>query len=268
MSDELPALPWERSRRKAGPARIPLSRDRIVDAAYAVLDREGYDKLSMRQVASELGVAVSALYVHVASKDELLELMYSRMFDDWVLPDPDPERWQEQVMEYARIWRAKLRTHRDLAKISMNGVPFAPEMLPHLNQALGIFRAGGLPDHVAAAAGDVISTFIDGFTLEEDLWDDRRRKAGEGSWENMKEALQRYFSELPPERFPHLVALSGALIGDANDERFALGIEIITRGLASFAEDAQPHPADPAGSKIDQTSSERPRPAKDPKDAT
>src|SRR4051794_5332230 len=155
MSDELPALPWERSRRGTGPARIPLTRDRIVDAAYVVLDREGYEKLSMRQVAAELGVAVSALYSHVSSKDELFELMYARMFENWSPPEPDPEHWREQVRDYARAGRARLHEHRDLARISMGGVPFSPETLPHLDRILGLFRAGGLPDRVAGAAGDM-----------------------------------------------------------------------------------------------------------------
>ncbi|MEV7012750.1 TetR/AcrR family transcriptional regulator [Streptosporangium sp. NPDC051022] len=263
MSDELPALPWERARRRPGPARIPLTRDRIVEAAYTVLDRVGYEKLSMRQVAAELGVAVSALYAHVSSKDELLELMYLRMFEEWELPDPDPERWREQVRDYAREGRGKMHSHRDMARVSMSGMPFSPEALPHLDRLLGLFRAGGLPDRLAGAAGDVISTFINGFALEESIWESRHQesgdhawtqKSGEQSWEEIREALQRYFENLPPERFPHLTALSGSMLNKTNDERFDLGIEIIIRGLASFAEDAavstapRPSAALPTGS--------------------
>ncbi|MEV8633470.1 TetR/AcrR family transcriptional regulator [Streptosporangium sp. NPDC051023] len=244
MSDELPVLPWERSRRRPGPARIPLTRDRIVDAAYTVLDRVGHDKLSMRQVAAELGVAVSALYAHVSSKDELLELMYLRMFRDWNPPEPDPEHWREQVREYARTGRAKLHEHRDMARIAMAGFPFSAEALPHLDRLIGIFRAGALPDRLAGAAGDVISTFMNGFALEESMWESRRQESSdrawdqesdEESWEKIKATLESYFRDLPPDRFPNLVALSGTLLEKSNDERFDLGIEIIIRGLASFA---------------------------------
>jgi TetR/AcrR family transcriptional regulator, tetracycline repressor protein len=239
MSDELPALPWERSRRRTAPARIPLTRDRIVDAAYVVLDREGYEKLGMRQVAAELGVAVSALYSHVSGKDELLELMYVRMFEGWSMPEPDPERWREQIKDYARAGRARLHEHRDLARISMGSVPFGPEMLPHVDRVLGLFRAGGLPDRVAGAAGDMISTFIDGFALEESMWESRRRESGENTWAEMRETLERYFKELPPDRFPNLVALSDSMFDSSNDDRFDLGIEIIIRGLASFVEETE-----------------------------
>ncbi|GAA3114564.1 TetR/AcrR family transcriptional regulator [Streptosporangium carneum] len=248
MSDELPALPWERARRRPGPARVPLTRDRIVEAAFAVLDRVGYEKLSMRQVAAELGVAVSALYAHVNGKDELLELMYLQMYEGWQPPVPDPERWQEQVQEYARTGRAKLHEHRDMARVAMTGFPFSPEALPHIDRLLGLFRAGGLPDRIVGAAGDVLSTFVNGFAFEESMWETRRHESNgdthdqspEENWQEMRETLERYFSELPPERFPNLVALSGIVLDNTNDDRFDLGVEIIIRGLASFAEDASP----------------------------
>lgn len=252
MSDELPALPWERTRRRTGPARIPLTRDRIVEAAYTVLDRVGYEKLSMRQVAAELGVAVSALYAHVSSKDELLELMYLRMFRDWELPPPDPDNWREQIRQYARTGRTRLHEHRDMARIAMTGFPFSAEALPHLEQLLAVFRAGGLPDHLAGAAGDMISTFMNGFAFEESVWEDRQEEVDESprdqpvserSWAEIRETLERYFRELPPDRFPNLVELSDVMLQRTNDERFDLGIEIIIRGLASYAAE-HPRPAE------------------------
>ncbi|MEV4091964.1 TetR/AcrR family transcriptional regulator [Streptosporangium saharense] len=252
MSDELPALPWERTRRRTGPARIPLTRDRIVEAAYTVLDRVGYEKLSMRQVAAELGVAVSALYAHVSSKDELLELMYLRMFRDWELPAPDPDNWREQIRQYARTGRTRLHEHRDMARIAMTGFPFSAEALPHLEQLLAVFRAGGLPDHLAGAAGDMISTFMNGFAFEESVWEDRQEEVDESprdqpvserSWTEIRETLERYFRELPPDRFPNLVGLADVMLQRTNDERFDLGIEIIIRGLASYAAE-HPQPAE------------------------
>nr|BFE82973.1 TetR family transcriptional regulator ActII [Planobispora longispora] len=202
MSDELPALPWERSRRRAAPARVPLTAERIVDAAYAVLDREGYEKLSMRQVAAELGVAVSALYTHVSGKDELLELMYIRLFKGWELPEPDPARWREQVADFARESRGRLLEHRDLARISMGGMPFSPDVLPQMERLFSLFRTAGLPDYVAAAAGDIISTFIDGFAYEESMWESRQRESDQTAWPDMRASLRQYFADLPPERFP------------------------------------------------------------------
>jgi AcrR family transcriptional regulator len=216
--------------------RVPLTLERIVDAAYAVLDREGYDGLSMRQVAAELRVAVSALYAHVTSKDELLEHMYSRLFDGYELPDPDPAHWQDQIKDFARQGRERLLAHRDMARISMAHVPFTPELLPHVERLVAIFRAAGLPDEVAAAAGDMISTFMDGFAFEESMWDERRRNSDAASWDELRTTMRGYFDALPPERFPNLIALSGMMFDETNDARFELGLDIILRGLASYIE--------------------------------
>lgn len=242
-----PPSPWQRerpARTHIAPSRTPLSRERVVEAAFTVLDRQGLDGLSMRQVASELGVAVSALYAHVSSKDDLLELMYNRLFEGFEMPEPDPERWQEQLREFARAGRRRLLAHRDMARISMGHVPFTAELLPHVEALLGIFRAAGLPDRIAAEAGDLLSTYIDGFVLEEQMWQDRAasRSGGDASlarpdWREMADEMQSYFSSLPSEGYPHLRALSGLMVTDSSDERFDIGLEIILRGLASYLPD-------------------------------
>ncbi|GGV03650.1 transcriptional regulator [Streptomyces filipinensis] len=239
-----PPSPWERERRArthVTPTRAPLSRERVVEAAFTVLDRQGLDGLSMRQVAAELGVTVSALYAYVSSKDDLLELMYTRLFDGFALPEPDPERWREQVRDYARAGRRRLLSHRDMARISMAHVPFTAELLPHVEALLAIFRTAGLPDRIAAEAGDLISTYIDGFVLEEGMWQDRAaRHGGDGSslarpdWSGMAGEMREYFASLPAAEFPHLRALAGLIVSDSSDERFDTGVEIILRGLASY----------------------------------
>ncbi|MET8409579.1 TetR/AcrR family transcriptional regulator [Streptomyces sp. NPDC005195] len=245
-----PPSPWERerpARARVAPARTPLSRERIAEAALTVLDRQGLDRLSMRQVAAELDVTVSALYAHVSSKDDLLELMYTRLFDGFEPPAADPERWQEEVRDYARSGRRRLLSHRDMARISMAHVPFTAELLPHVEALLAVFRTAGLPDRIAAEAGDLISTYIDGFTLEEGMWQDRAAQQGGASssparpdWREMAGEMQDYFASLPAADFPHLRALAGVMVTDSSDERFDIGLEIILRGLASYLPDPAP----------------------------
>ncbi|MEZ0074300.1 TetR/AcrR family transcriptional regulator [Planotetraspora sp. GP83] len=242
---DMPTPPWERPRKRPAPARVPLTRERIVDAAFVVLDRDGYERLSMRQVAAELGVVVSALYVHVNSKDELLELMYNTLFDDIELPEPDPGNWQEQVKDFARGGRRRLLAHRDMARVSMGHVPFTPELLPHVEKLFALFRAGGLPAPVIAIAGDLLSTYMEGFTMEESMWAERYRGMDAKSWETIRDEIQQYFSSLPQDRFPNLVSIAELMVDESNDYRFELGLDIIIRGLASYAEKPD-HPGQPA----------------------
>ena len=53
--------------------RLPLSREKVLDAAIALADRDGIESLSMRRLGQELGVEAMSLYNHVANKDDILD---------------------------------------------------------------------------------------------------------------------------------------------------------------------------------------------------
>ena len=67
---------------RAARGRGRLTRDRVLDAAVAIADREGLAGLTMRHLAAKLGVAPMALYMHVRSKEELLDGVADRIADD------------------------------------------------------------------------------------------------------------------------------------------------------------------------------------------
>jgi TetR/AcrR family tetracycline transcriptional repressor len=60
----------------------PLSRDRVLDAAMAIIETDGVPALSMRALAAKLGVAVTAIYWHVGNKAELLAALVERIGTD------------------------------------------------------------------------------------------------------------------------------------------------------------------------------------------
>ncbi|MGV0868962.1 TetR/AcrR family transcriptional regulator [Corynebacterium kalidii] len=65
-----------RTGRRAGRPTAPvLDRVRIADAALALVTEEGQGRLTMKRLADRLGVAVSALYNHIANKADLLLLV-------------------------------------------------------------------------------------------------------------------------------------------------------------------------------------------------
>ena len=70
--------------RTATPAkqRTPLTRERIADAALAIMDAEGLDAVSMRRVAREVGVEAMSLYNHVHDKDDLLGCVLEQVMND------------------------------------------------------------------------------------------------------------------------------------------------------------------------------------------
>jgi AcrR family transcriptional regulator len=225
-SAELPHPPWSSLRGKA-PARAPLSRDAIADAALAIVDAEGLDGLSMRRLAEELGTGPASLYAHVSGKPELLQLLIDRVAGEIEAPEPDPERWQEQLKEYARAIRRALMAHRDLAGASLANIPTGPNAIRSIDGLLALLRAGGLPDRVVAYAADLLPQFVTVDAYESSLFERR----GPEYFDEIAE----YFAALPAERFPNVAALVPELMSGGGDERFEFGLDVFVRGLATMA---------------------------------
>jgi AcrR family transcriptional regulator len=233
-----PDPPW-RSPAEDTSRRSRLSRETIVDAAFRVLDREGLDALSMRRLAQELGTGAASLYWHVRDKDELIDLLLERAIGELSPPGPpDPDRWQEQVKDFARASRALFARHRDLARASLGRVPFGPSLVVVVESTLAILKAGGVPDRIAAYAGDLLALYVAATSYEESLG--LRSPSGDDvTPEEMTQMFTSYLGGLPQEAFPHIHAMLGHLVGGGPDERFELGLEVIVAGLAAFAEGRQ-----------------------------
>ena len=227
-----PEPPWWRRRGEADRGeRRPLTREAIVDAALALLDREGLSGLSMRKLAQELGAGAASLYWHVGNKEELLGLLLDRIVGETEVPEADPGTWQEQMKEMAREARRLLQRHRDAAQISMGRIPAGPHSMPVLERNLAVLVEAGLPPRVIAYAVDMFALYVGGFAFEESL-----RVPPLGDESASTEQLSEYFRSLPPERFPSLVALADDLTAGDADERFEFAIELLVRGLEAMAQ--------------------------------
>jgi AcrR family transcriptional regulator len=231
----LPEPPWRRPVRAAG-RRTPLSREAIVAAALDVLDREGVEGLSMRRVGEELGTGAASLYWHVGNKDELLELVLDRVIGELDLPSPDPARWEEQLKELFRQARQVLKRHGDVARISLGRIPVGPNTLQVMEWQFALLRGAGLPDRVVSHAGDILALYLGAYAFEESLGMASPMGAHVPP-EEVAGMIGGYFASLPPDRFPHLVALahSGDLMSGDLDERFEFGLDLLVRGLAAHA---------------------------------
>ena len=90
------------------------SLDSLLDVAVAVFNERGYEATSMDTLAERLGVTKSAIYHHVRSKVELLELALGRALDELfaVLADagegPAIERLEAVVRGSVRVLTAEL----------------------------------------------------------------------------------------------------------------------------------------------------------------
>src|SRR5688572_1954799 len=165
---DIPTPPWQRTpQRSSRRRRDHLTQDAIVEVGLRLLDTDGLEGLSMRRVAQELDTGAASLYWHVGSKDGLLDLIFDTVIGEIEVPDPDPDRWQEQLKTVARNMRATILRHRDIVRISVGRIPAGPNALRFNERVLAIMRAGGVPDHLAVSGQLLMFSVVNGFTIDE-----------------------------------------------------------------------------------------------------
>ena len=189
----------------------------------------------MRRLATELGTGPASLYAHVAGKAELNSLIVDRMAEDISIPDPDPEHWQEQVIQLGRDLRAAMLRHPGVARAVIGYIPTGMQALVTTERLLAIMLAGGLEQQVAAWACDLLPLYVTAVAFEESV---ERVKSldepGVGQEEFIAQ-LRTYFQSLPGERFPHIVATAVALTTGDGEERFEFGLRVLLAGLAAVS---------------------------------
>lgn len=225
----MPALPWQKPRRRR-PAKEPLTRDRIVAAAIAILDRDGLDAVTTRRVAEDLGTGSASLYAHVASRDELIELMVDRIAAEIEVPEPDPARWPDQLRAYARHAQQVWAGHADITRASLASIPTGPQRLRVIERLLAILRAAGFSDQVAVWAIDRLQIYIDADVYEGSVY---AAKIKQGlDIEEYLNSIRDYYGRLPADRFPVIASLADVIVA-GSDQRFEFGLDLFIDGLAA-----------------------------------
>jgi AcrR family transcriptional regulator len=208
--------------------RRTLTREQVVAEALAVISADGVHALSMRALATRLGVVPGALYRHVRNKEQLHDLVL-----DGVLTEVDCEvdhalAWTEQVKVLAHRLRMVLEDHPGIAGLLKARDPLGPHSLALAEAFLGSLRAAGLPERETGLAFFLIYDYTLGFALSSRSVNEQRVQDAATRHE-----LHAFLRSLPADRFPTLVALGEYVWVDNRDERFAAGLDTLVDGLGS-----------------------------------
>jgi len=208
-------------------ARAPLTRDRVVEAALALADKDGVEALSMRTVAAKLGVEAMSLYRHVADKDDLLLGVADRVVSEIELP-PSGTPWREAMRRRAMSARAVFLRHPSAGIIVESCATMTPARLAYADTIMGLLMADGFDQVLAYRAFLVLDSYIYGFTMQEMSWPKPT------SPNELPVAV-----EVPLDRFPHFAAVMGAVMGkvgarglvQAHADEFTFGLELVLDAL-------------------------------------
>jgi AcrR family transcriptional regulator len=215
----------------ARPRQALLNRQRIVETATALIDSEGLAALSIRRLATELGVQGPSLYNHFATKDDILDAVADAITGQVDVSIFSRYDWRMALRRWARSYRDALAAHPNIVPYLAQGPGRRPAALAMADAVYGGLVDAGWPPARATHIGALMRYFVAGSAL--------------GSF-------ARGFVEDPrlyADRYPHLTqAHRLAEHQKSVDEgAFALGLDSLIDGLTAVYEQVVgPLPAPPA----------------------
>ena len=234
------------ARPEPGARRARFTREQIAETALAIADAEGFEAVSMRRVAAELGAGTMTLYHYVRTKDELVALMDNAIVGELLIPDGElPTDWREALTLIAGRTRDAFARH-PWALDAMRGGGIGPNGIRHMEQSVGAVAELDLDDVTRFEIITLIDDYVFGYAM-------RRRSPGPGEPEAREEWLNRagaYIEEqVAAGDFPHLRAMmpeAGMSAfweqleeADFEEGRFERGLERLLDGIALSVERKQ-----------------------------
>jgi len=224
-----------RSRSAGARARIPLSRERVLEAAVKVADEGGIESVTMRRLADELGAEAMSLYYHVAKKEDVLDGLVdviAREINDAVARIQLPAAevgWQPAVRTRILAARQVFLRHKWAPGVFENRAGASPEVLRYYDTLVGLLRNGGFSYDLIHHALHALGSRALGFSQE--LIDDDDATAGDQPAPD---------PEVMAEQFPHLAGMLAEVVHDDPDStlgwcddqfEFEFGLDLILDGL-------------------------------------
>ena len=205
--------------------RNTLSRDRIVEAALALLDEEGFEAVTMPSLAKRLGVGTMSLYRHVADKDDLIDAVAERVLSGVAVPDGTPttgKAGSSATCEPCGTRRSPIRPCR--GSLPTEGSRSGP-VFEQLEAVHAVLTAAGFSDLGAVRTFYTLLTYVFGFIV----WELPRVHQQPAA--AYTAAWNAALDQLDPADYPNLHALRRQLGTTASSEQFEYGLQHLVRSL-------------------------------------
>ena len=211
--------------------RAKLSRERVVQAAVALADREGIESFSMRSLATNLGVVPMALYKHVTAKEDLLDSMVDVVLRE--VDVPTGKAWRQALRARAISMREALLRHPWAIGLVEVGTP-GLAALEHREAVMACLRdKAGLSFPMALHATSLMDSYVYGFAHQEkSLTLDGTAEVGT--------RLEKAALRIGPDAraYPHLTEMLSEIGKSGYDfgNEFAFGLDVLLDGIEGMRE--------------------------------
>lgn len=229
------------TRAAATSRRQPLSRELILRTAIDLMDRDGVQHLTMRQLGQVLGVEAMALYHHVNGREDLLEGVVDLLVEEIrIEPGPDspaPEGWQGLLQWVAHSVRRLALAHPQIFPLIATRHPAAPWLRPPLrslrvvNEFLQALVTRGFTRTQAAQTYRVFTSFLLGHLLLEVATLGAETSPVEEPLDEGEAAVSNRDEDLDLDNFPALVEFRPLLQEDRTHQEFEQALEALLNRL-------------------------------------
>ena len=142
--------------------RSKVTTTSAVDAAVALADAEGLDAVTIRRLATDLGISAMALYTHVGSRDDLLVLMVDRVHARQPRRPFGSSSWRDRVRQVAAAELDHYAAHWWLLDVEDQRTALGPGTIAKYDHELHAFDGTSLRDIDRDAALTFVTDFVRG----------------------------------------------------------------------------------------------------------
>ncbi|MEU4571505.1 TetR family transcriptional regulator [Nonomuraea sp. NPDC023979] len=210
-----------------------LTADAIVERALRIGDAEGLDAVTIRRLATDLGVTPMALYWHFKNKDRLLEGMADHLVAGFAPARDDERPWQQRLREVLTGLVRVLRTHpcakSVLEQVDQSAVP---SFLAVWDDALGLARSAGF----SVEESCLISKYLLQSAIS--IADAPVHFTASNTPEEVAELVRVKrlgLQSLPAATYPNLVEMAGPLVQPDPELYDTFGVDLVLAGIEALA---------------------------------
>jgi TetR/AcrR family tetracycline transcriptional repressor len=224
--------------------RGTITRERVLQAALEILDRDGVAGLSLRKIAAQLGVSTMSIYRHYRSKSEIEMDIVDHVVGSYGVTQHntgEPIAWLLQT--YASM-RSGLCAHPGLLSLLDNAAAQTAAQgtnaLAVMEAILGQIETTGLPPEQTARLFHLTMALMMGSVL---LMNQSARAAIVAAEPTVNDAQshlrQQLFEMLPADRFPHITRAAPHLARVWEADTFLDDLRLM---IAAFTQPLDPPP--------------------------
>ncbi|MDR1070375.1 MAG: TetR/AcrR family transcriptional regulator C-terminal domain-containing protein [Gracilibacteraceae bacterium] len=187
-------------------------KEKLIEAAIAILNRAGADNLSMRTLARELDRTAASLYNHVRNKQDLLGEIAEQMCAGYAMPDKSLPPL-DYLLEANRAYRAMLLTVRDSSVVFEDSLPATPCRVAIIRMISEAYITLGVPKETLMMVSNMVNNYVLSFVADERRFQSRTA-----------DEINALTNQLLPDVLPAVSPMDF-------DAQFEFGLQILFAGI-------------------------------------